>query len=216
VPQALATAAARCCGSWQAAVEAAGLDYDAIRLTRSAWSKTELRAELRRLAKGHPRWTSQQLRSSPIAPSVERAFGSIEAGLRSAGVRDWPRRLVLPRPDPREVIQSLRARHADGAPMNSDAVASSDKRLSEAARLHFGTWDAALQAAGLPSARKIGRRRSREQVIAELLERFDAGADLASTAVSKDSPGLYHAARRRFGSYAAAMRAVQRARRRQR
>jgi len=213
VPQDLTTAAARCCGSWKEAVEAAGLDYESIRLIRPAWTKAELRVELQLLAKSHPRWTWRQLRRASIVASAERAFGSIEAGLRSAGVRDWPRRLVQPRPDKREVIRMIRARHLAGAPMNADAVAGSDNRLNGAARLHFGTWDAALEAAGVPSARKIGSRRSREQVVAELLERFDRGGDLASTAVAKENPSLYHAATRRFGSYATALRAVQRARR---
>jgi len=212
-PQALVVAAIRHCGSWQAAIEAAGFEYETVRGVRPPWTKAELRDELRRLARQHPEWTWAQLGNMSIGNSLARVFGSVEAGLRSAGLRDWPRRLVERRLSEREVIRRLRQLHAEGAAMNCDAVARSDRRLYYAATQSFASWDDAVRAAGLPTARKLRARRSREDVVDELLARFERGGDLTSGKLWAEDRSLHLAATRRFGNYQAALRAMQRARR---
>ena len=80
------------------------------------------------------------------------------------------------------------------------AVASAALRL-------FGTWPAALAAAGLDPGRVSRYRRWDDQeVLRELKRRARRGEPLNSGAIQREGAGLYEAAVRRFGDYDAALR----------
>jgi hypothetical protein len=57
-----------------------------------------------------------------------------------------------------KVIKAIRARKRSGEPMSSRSLQSTDQSLFCAARRRFGSWDKALEAAGLNSE-KIRLRR---------------------------------------------------------
>jgi hypothetical protein len=222
-PRNLVSAAAIHLGSWRAAIERAGLDYSAIRLQRSTWSRAEVIAairasarsdrrgigpggfltiqvaraarrlfgsvraaiaaagcdpgrvqrrrrrtdqqlaeELRRLARERPDMLLTELHESRVGMAAKARYGTLVAALARLGIRNWPRRLRTPLPSRSELLQALQRRHARNEPMNQNAVVASEPRLVKASYKHFGTWRAAMTAAGLGAlvaASGRGRRR---------------------------------------------------------
>jgi len=95
------------------------------------------------------------------------------------------------------IIQKLQEIHEQGIPLRSGGV---NFPLYQAARKHFGSWTAALDAAGIP--RYLTIIRSREQLLSELRECL---TQHPSGNVSRANPSLYRAVKGRFGSLAAAI-----------
>ena len=97
------------------------------------------------------------------------------------------------------VIEAIRARQQAGLPVRG--FSRQDPRLYFGARRLFGSWECALQAAGLPS--RPLRKWSRSVVTDEILARHQAGLPLAKITILDNR--LYNAARRLFGSWNAAL-----------
>jgi hypothetical protein len=160
VPRALISAANRIFGSWRAAIEAAGLDYDAIVLARRV-SDDEILEWLRHLARTRPRMTLFDLdKHGEHAVACRRRWGSYEAAAVAAGITGWPIRLRHRSLSRAEVIRALRARHAAKLPLHIRAVRKSDGGHSLILSMlhHFASWDEALSAARVRLQRKKPRR----------------------------------------------------------
>ena len=91
IPLALQQAGQRHFGTWREAIVAAGLDYDAIKLTRS-YTEGELLQLVRRLAREQPAMTLAELRRHRISSTLRDRFGSLVNAARQAGVENWPHR----------------------------------------------------------------------------------------------------------------------------
>jgi hypothetical protein len=91
VPLSLQYAGQRAFGSWRAAINAAGLDYEAIRLTRE-YSDADLLQHIRTLARERPLATLSELGKHSLASTLRERFGSLEAAALRAGVPGWPLR----------------------------------------------------------------------------------------------------------------------------
>jgi hypothetical protein len=91
IPDVLQSAGQRHFGSWRAAILAAGLDYEGIRLNRE-YSETQLLEALRGLARQRPEMTLSELRREPIATPLSARFGSLTNAIRRAGFDAWPAR----------------------------------------------------------------------------------------------------------------------------
>jgi hypothetical protein len=148
----LLRAATRYFGSWQAAVEYAGLNYDDIRKYRS-WTDDRIVERIRELhAQGHDlswRHVSLKLDPSLAAAATKRShFGSWRAAVEASGLdyddirkyRDWSEE---------EVIKRVRDLYAQGLPLNAKAMERNNITLITAARRRFPSWDRTLAAAGL-------------------------------------------------------------------
>jgi len=148
----LLRAATRYFGSWQAAVEYSGLDYDAIRKYRS-WTKERIIERIRELHAQNAdlswRHISLTLDPSLAAAATKKShFGSWRAALDAAGLdydairryRDWSED---------EVLRRVRDLYAQGEPLNAKSMERSDITLITAARRRFPSWDKTLTAAGL-------------------------------------------------------------------
>ncbi len=97
------------------------------------------------------------------------------------------------------VLETLRQLHQRGL-----SVASShNKRLYDAGRRYFGSWQAALEAAGLPPVRIA---RSKEQVIGALRAWFEQGVSMDQI-IRRDN-ALYAAAGVQFGTWRRAVKAA--------
>jgi hypothetical protein len=156
VPRALISAAGRIFGSWRDAIEAAGLDYDAIVLARR-YSDEEILDWLRHLARTRPRMTLFDLdKHGEHAVACRRRWGSYEAAAAAAGITGWPVRLRHRSLSRAEVLQALRAHQAAKLPLHIRAVRKSDggHTLILSVLHHFATWDQALVAARVPRVRK--------------------------------------------------------------
>lgn len=127
--QPLYCAGQRFFGSWPLAVKAAGLKPT----TRQRWTKQRVIDELRKCQGVVTKNISLQ------AAAIYR-FGSMREARLAAGV-PLPKRWT-----PKRVIEQLQDQYTKGRPMGTK---QSDWTLVWAARKHFGTWAAALRAAGL-------------------------------------------------------------------
>ncbi|HSV72504.1 MAG TPA: hypothetical protein VLH79_01950 [Chthonomonadales bacterium] len=158
---ALLRAATRYFGSWRAAVEHAGVNYDDIRRYRS-WTRERILERIRELhARGVDlswRHVSTQVDPQLAAAATKRKhFGSWRAAIQAAGLaytsirryRQWSQQAVIDR---------LRELHAQGVDLNAKNVEQVDITLITAARRRFDSWHKALEAAGLDYTKIVLRR----------------------------------------------------------
>src|SRR5207247_1603828 len=78
VPAILLAAGIRYFGAWAQAIEAAGFDYDQIRLAREPSTDEELVAEIRALAEDFPEMTRTEFRRHRIGNNAIARFGTLE------------------------------------------------------------------------------------------------------------------------------------------
>lgn len=140
-------AARRYFGTWAAAIEAAGLDYDGVRMNAPSYSVDELLGQLRALAAAEPALLSWQLEAHQLGYMLRRRFPSLAEAVSAAGITGWPRRARKPLPTPEDTLAAIAARRAAGHALTATAVRADDRNLQRAALRHFGTWNDALAAA---------------------------------------------------------------------
>ncbi|MBE7449761.1 MAG: hypothetical protein HS111_12935 [Kofleriaceae bacterium] len=148
VPSRLRGAARRYFGGWTAALAAAGLVVED-EVARRTWSDAELVLALRALARDRPEMTRSELHRSRVGAAAASRFGSLARALSQAKLARWPRRLHRPLPGRDDVVRLLRLRRARGEALTMAATRRDELRGVKAALAHFGTWRAALAAAGL-------------------------------------------------------------------
>jgi len=207
VPNPLFKAGKRYFGSWQGAVEAAGHDYDEVRLQREPYTKKEILEALQALAKSQPEMRWSDLHQLSYAPTVTRLFGGFEVALQRAKLRAWPERerhAAMSRPD---VIAEIQRREAQGKETNWEAVNTDDHRLWYSGVLHFGEWHRAIEVAGV-DAERHNRRWTSESLLEALAERDRRGLSLKPDDVRRDDSRLYASTIAYFGSYVEAVQQV--------
>nr|CAA9212763.1 hypothetical protein AVDCRST_MAG63-55 [uncultured Armatimonadetes bacterium] len=148
----LLRAATRYFGTWQEAVEFAGLNYDEIRKYK-VWTDKRITERIRELhARGEDlswRHVSLGLDPSLAAAATKKShFGSWKAALEAAGLNyDDIRRYQDWNDD--EVLRRVRDLYAQGKRLNAKTMEQENITLITAARRRFPSWDRALAAAGL-------------------------------------------------------------------
>jgi len=188
-PQSLVAAARWHFQSWEAALAAAGVASQAVRLRRRAYTKPEIIALVRDLARDGGAVRPSMVTGAVKLETVRKLFGSVAAAIRAAGVaasaghgnQRWSRE---------RVIEELRARAQRGTPTLTGAV-------HRAARLHFGGVREAREAAGVTALLRAPW--TAESLVDELRRRARRG-DSGRT--------LWAACKRLFGSVAVARRAA--------
>jgi hypothetical protein len=169
----LLRAATRYFGTWEAAVNFSGLDYNQIRRYKS-WTRERIIARIQEL---HAQdvdlsWRNVCLNVDPqlaAAATKKSHFGSWREALECSGLdydtirryREW---------DDERVLQMVRDFHEHGKELNAKNVEQEDITLITAARRRFDSWHQALSAAGLdykeivhraPFKRGLGRGQSK-------------------------------------------------------
>lgn len=184
-------------GGWENAMLAAGFEPR----PRERWSK---RRVLERLQVWDERCGGTNLRS--IAPNLSaaaaRLFGSYQAALDAADLEPPPRRWT-----DRRVLTAIQDRYVAGRPLHIEGLG--DLRLALAAKRRFGSWQAAVNAAGLTGKipiKKPLRRWTPEEVIEEIQAWHASGRRL--TEISNSNQSLYNAAKAHFGTWSAARSAA--------
>ena len=93
--------------------------------------------------------------------------------------------------------------------LNSGALQADDPGLHAAASRYFGSYDAALQAAKINPARVRRRIKwDKKEVLAAIQAAAKAGQSLSDSAIRRQSPALYGASTRLFGTFVAARKAA--------
>ncbi len=208
--EAVVRAAVGCFGSWDAALRAAGFDSAAIRL-RHPWSRRRLlEAIARRVRDGKPLNAAAVFREEgELYQTACLRFGSWDRALRAAGHDPARIRLKAPRGHPSrdEIVAAIRRRRRAGEPLGYSGMPHS---LRRGADRRFGSWRAALEAAGVDpeSAGCRPRPWTRKEVLALLRKRRDSGASLRRSDLLSWSSRFVDAAVRHFGSWLEALEAA--------
>jgi len=159
-------AAARVFGSWRNAVMAAGISADKARV-HDPWPPSRVLAGIKSLARRKRPVTPRELKRQYrfLVAAAQRCFGS------------WPKAVVAAGIDPGKfrrggtwtkdrIIEAILKRALHGQPLNSHSM--KPKSLVEAGAKVFGSWGAAIQAAGIDP--KLHVRRCSETATAQAIK----------------------------------------------
>lgn len=195
-------------GSWEAALTVGGVDPDAIRQSGRPWDEERLGEELRAWCDAHGALNATVMGAtkSNLYSAVLRHCGSLDAAAERFNLpldrrhRRWSRDVII------EEIQRLdRSGHRLTIPRIEDLVPG----LDDAARLHFGSWEAALEAAGCNRDWQAEDRERRCREVDERLRAWVArNGPLAFKRLADDDAPLCAAVRRCYGSLERAARTL--------
>jgi hypothetical protein len=216
-PSLVATACSRrYFGSWKAAIEAAGFDYDkVVRIKR--WTPEEVLAEIRALYR-----QGADLRPSAVAKhhqtllvAARKRFGTWAKAVKAAGIdyeaylrrqhQEWVEA------DKRYIIEEIRRLYREGRIDELSGAWRHHLTLFRKARHRFGSWKAAIEAAGLNYEAIVSRRKwTKESILREIQRLYAEGKDLSVTAMQRNYPNLLAIAQspHYFGSWQAAIEAA--------
>lgn len=148
----LATAATQFFGSWAEAVEAAGLtDRITVKKPPRRWTRREV---IQGIVQWHTTWGSLEAienEKTGLIGAARYHFGTWCRALEAAGFRCKNRRWTN-----ENIIEDIKQRLEAGASLSSDD--HSNINLASAAHRFFGSWPAALQAAGVTSKPRKPRK----------------------------------------------------------
>lgn len=202
-------------GTWSAAVEAAGFDYENIRRIRR-WSQESVIETLLALHEERRFANLSDLRDRfpRLYGACCRHFGSGLAAVEAAGI-DYERLVVEEsgRWTKRRIIETIQQRYEQGETLCRNAILRDEPELSRfcfAANHHFGNWGKALAAAGLEPD-KIRNRDGlwpRAKVLAEIRRRHEQGKLLNTDAMLRENLTLHAAGRRHFGTWEQAVQSA--------
>lgn len=203
-------------GSWNTALLAAGIEPEGGRSPWVAANKAAILAEIRRRTSA-----GETLGSSEVAKEkwgrglrqrTTNLFGSWNAALVAAGVEPVRANSPWPRADEATVLAEIRRRKRAGQSLQTRKIESAKwgHPLMKRAKVLFGSWGAALLAAGveLPAGLKSPWPKANKAAIrAEIRRRRMMGEALSYSKVGAEMWGspLLHRAETLFGSWTVAL-----------
>jgi hypothetical protein len=223
LPNGLHAAGIRFFGSWRNTLVAAGIN-PAKTFRRTRWTPNRILAVIRNLSRRRDPLNQQKLlqRHGGLVVAARRHFGSWNGAIMAAGVN--PARMRRVNPWTRErVVEAILKRALVGEPLKGR---EGDLRmLIEAGVRLFGSWPAAIAAAGVqeaaltaapapPSREKPAPPRkprvewSAERIQATIEERRQAGKRVNVTSVRREQHCLFLAAKRVYGTWEQALTGV--------
>lgn len=150
-----------------------------------------------------------------LTGAARRYFGSWDNALIAAGhdpaTIKFPRTDVLPSGTwtPETILEQIHADISSGLEVSAHAAQLRYPGMVAKAQQIYGSWEAAITAAGYDySLVRKTRTWTPEQVIERIQALSKCGADLSDNTCSAYSPPLYGAAQTHFGSWPAALEAA--------
>ncbi len=206
-------------GAWSSALAAAGLDPSGGAL--SPWTSANreaLLAELRRRkTAGEPLRYGQIAKEKSGQPLLKRArtvFGSWTAALGAAGIEPEGEKSRWPKAKKAAILAEIRRRERAGESLRSAKVAKEKwgRALRTRTETLFGSWNAALRAAGFEPAKENSPwpRAGRAAALAEIRRREKAGESFQTTKIEREKWGgpFLNRSTALFGSWSAALLAA--------
>lgn len=184
-------------GNWQAALSAAGIQSRVLQ----RWSKELVVERLRELSKKYPGQNVRKLDTN-LAAVAYRLFGSLGNALEAAGIQSQDKSWSKER-----IIAVIRDRYEAGECKR--LAGFGDRWLAHIAWRHFGSWAAAVEAAGMTDVIRPNtpaKRWSRQEVLDALAQCKKIGRPYEE--LVKEYPGIVRAACTRFGRWRLALEAV--------
>ena len=177
------------------------------------WSKEEIGLEILRLYAAHEplNYGDVQKNHLRLLRAATRYFGSWKNAVEYAGL-DYDRIRRYRVWSQERIIEKIQQYHREGHDLSWRHVSTVlDPPLAAAAirTNRFGSWERALEAAGLDYGVIRRHRRWDEDVVVEELRRLhSAGASLRVSDAAEQCPALVAAARRRFEGWYEAVEAA--------
>jgi len=212
-------------GSWKLAIKAAGLPEKALKppVRRIYPDKASIIAGIqKRHAENKPvhvtAITRGEWRDETLWIRGVEYFGSWENAIEVAGLS--PDKLLNPTrpsryPNKTSVIKEIQRRETTGLPLNGLAVAKGSQRdpsLHKHGQKHFGSWQNALEAAGVSfeevRLKPKCRYPDKDSVITKIKQMYKEGIPLNGLAIAKgkqSDPTLYKCAQKYFGKWETAI-----------
>jgi hypothetical protein len=210
-------AAARHFGSWNAALEAAGVPPPPPRPPAAPrrpapepWTPEKVLGRIQEESRrdGDMRCCLVEARGGrALVKAARRHFGRWLEALRAAGIPAPPPKCKFTRED---VIEKIRTDAREQRDMRVSAAGTRHgSSFPRAAKKYFGGWRGALEAAGVPRPEYFRGRWTREEVIQTIQEEWRERQDVRSISVGlRHGAGIYGAAVRHFGGWRGAQRAA--------
>ena len=154
----LASAALRWFRCWNDALDAAGIDPTRWSRRVPTWTRDRVIQTIQEIHSRGDSVSHAALRRNSVTGAATLLFGSWDAALRAAGLDPVTIRLHREPWTPGTVVREIRRKAQAGEPLNARDV--SPYSLRRRGRLFFGSWDAALAAAGLDPA-KVRKSKTR-------------------------------------------------------
>ncbi len=137
--------------------------------------------------------------------TAQRLFRSWKAALRAARIPEgaWPR---WPEWTREKILEEIRARRKAGKAVHFSAIWPAGKPLYWAGQRVFGSYRAALRAAGVPPEDwEMRPTWTKERVVEEVRRRHRAGKPVYYRAIRRDDARLYKAGLRHHGNWRTAL-----------
>jgi len=196
VSNSLRSAAAFYFGSYAGAIEAAGLNYEEIRVRPPKWERAQIILKLQELAAAGVQLNCARIleHAEGYYSSVLREFGSTEAALKAAGVEyygkvKWNRQKVL---------DELRQLQREGKDLAYSRVQPGNPGLARAAGDLFGGYRRAVEALGIKYVRPRTAQWSQERILSELRSLVDSGVEANGAGIRRANSRLFAACRAYF------------------
>ena len=204
--------ALRAFGNWTKALLYSGVDPSSVRPKRGL-NKEEIIHRIRELQRRGVSLNVKAVRDSgqqSLNRSAQRVFGSWDEALLAAGLNPDDVRLKNSWSKD-SIVAEIRARKAEGLPLNAWGTVRNHNALYQAAGIYFGSWEAALVAAGVApeDARRKRSRWTEADVIRAIRDLQAKGVNLREFTHNKaraiGSRSVFRGATSVFGSWSAAL-----------
>lgn len=181
VPIAMYQAASRIFGSWTNAIVAAGLPASRAR-SNGEWTPARIKRIIRSLSRRatHPSTAELTKKHGYLVQAARRHFGSWSNAVMASGI-DPQRLRRAPAWTKERVIENILRRALRNEPLRRSLV--QPRTLAEAGSRLFGSWNAALESAGItmtPPAKRLETRSDQEASQREQIRAITDKAPLES------------------------------------
>jgi hypothetical protein len=196
----LVNGALRHFGRWSKALQAAGIDPESVSHQRR-WTRERVVHRIRELDEQGVRLSYAFVHrvDAGLLHAVRAQFGSWDEALRVAGYDPDAFRLAHPPWTRVTIVDLIRRRYASNLPVARNTIVPCS--AGKAALLLFGSWRAALHAAGVPVASTQWPIWSKTSIVQAILRRARIGQPLNTTGMERTARPLYQAARHHFGTW---------------
>ena len=191
-------------GSWRAAVEAAGFNYEEVRADIK-WTPDKVVSIIRRLHRKKADLSSRavQLRQPALFAGAvrKRTFGSWEkaidaSGLSYGAIRKYEQWSV------NRLASEIAVLEKNGVRLNAAGVLRANPRLYYAACRRYGAWSKTLRALGFDYTRHALRRPwTKKEILDGLRALVAQGVRISDSNMRHEHLALYTAACRKWGSW---------------
>ena len=192
---------------WGDLLRVAGIDPESVS-GRRRWTAARVRQRIRELHQDGIDLNLKSIRKidGGLVQAARKYYACWDNALTAAGFDASAIRIQRPNWTRREILQAIQAHAATGAGVHRFAMRPTS--VCVAAERLFGSYEAALKAAGVLHLRNKPVGWSHKGVIDAIRSRQRSGEPLNCVAVIKRYPPLYDAARRYYGGWNEALTAA--------